>query len=45
MKAAMMALPLLAIAAGYLVYLKKYRIDEEMYRKIVGELKDRGDIR
>ena len=45
MKAAMMALPLLAIAAGYLGYLKKYRIDEEMYRKIVGELKDRGDIR
>lgn len=44
MKIAMMALPLAAIALGYFVYLKKYRIDEVFYQKIVGELKDRGDI-
>lgn len=44
MKIAMMALPLAAIALGYFVYLKKYRIDEAFYQEIVGELKDRGDI-
>ena len=40
----MMALPLLAIVVGYVVYLKKYRIDEEMYQDIIGHLKERGDI-
>lgn len=44
MKIAMMALPLLAIVVGYLVYRKKYKIDEEMYRDIVKHLKERGDI-
>ncbi len=44
MKIAMMALPLLAIAAGYVVYLKKYRIDGDMYQEIVRQLKERGDI-
>ena len=45
MKIAMMALPLLAIAVGYFVYLKKYRIDEDLYNKIVEQLKERGDIK
>ena len=45
MKVAMMALPLLAIVVGYVVYLKKYRIDEEMYQDIIGHLKERGDIK
>lgn len=45
MKIAMMALPLLAIAVGYFVYLKKYRIDEDLYNKIVEQLKQRGDIK
>lgn len=45
MKVAMMALPLLAIVVGYIVYLKKYRIDEEMYQDIIGHLKERGDIK
>lgn len=44
MKAAMMIFPLIAIALGYVVYLKKYKIDGEFYDKIVGELKSRGDI-
>ncbi len=44
MKAAMMVLPLLSIALGYVVYLKKYKIDEEMYGEIVKHLKRRGDI-
>ncbi|MDE7261292.1 MAG: glycoside-pentoside-hexuronide (GPH):cation symporter [Oscillospiraceae bacterium] len=45
MKVAMMVMPLLAIALGYFVYLKKYNIDEESYRKIVADLKKRGDIK
>ena len=45
MKVAMMALPLAAIALGYFVYLRKYRIDEAAHAKIVAELKKRGDIR
>lgn len=44
MKTAMMVLPLAAIVVGYFVYLKKYKIDEESYKKIVEELKKRGDI-
>lgn len=44
MKASMMVLPLAAIVVGYFVYLKKYKIDEESYKKIVEELKKRGDI-
>ena len=45
MKLAMLVLPLLCILAGYLVYRSKYKIDAETYRKIVGELHERGDIR
>mgnify|MGYP002427413060 CR=1 FL=1 len=44
MKLAMMALPLLAIGAGYWVYLRRYRIDAELYEEIVQHLKERGDI-
>lgn len=45
MKTSMMVLPLIAIAAGYWIYRRKYRLDEETYGKIVAELKQRGDIR
>lgn len=45
MKTAMMVLPLLAIALGYLIYLRKYKIDENMYQDIVQQLKVRGDIK
>ncbi|MBD5162966.1 MAG: sugar transporter [Oscillibacter sp.] len=45
MKTAMMVLPLLAIVLGYFVYLRKYKIDEKMYREIVTNLKERGDIK
>lgn len=44
MKAAMLILPLLFILAGYVVYRLKYKIDREMYSKILGELEERGDI-
>ncbi|MBN1411760.1 MAG: MFS transporter [Spirochaetales bacterium] len=44
MKAAMLVLPLVSIAAGYLVYRFKYRIDKQMFDRIVKDLEDRGDI-
>ena len=44
MKMAMMALPLLAILAGYIIYMKKFTIDEKRYAEILTELKARGDI-
>lgn len=44
MKAAMLILPLIFIAAGYFVYHAKYKIDKEFFDKIVTDLKDRGDI-
>ena len=45
MKAAMFILPLISIAAGYLVYRTKYKIDKEFYDNIVADLKERGDIK
>jgi len=43
-KMSMFVLPLILIVVGYLIYRYKYRIDEEMFREIVSELKERGDI-
>ncbi len=37
-KVAMFAIPLLMIAAGYIVYLKKYKISEEYYAEILKDL-------
>ena len=45
MKTAMMIFPLIAIVVGYVIYLKKYQIDGAFYKKIVEDLKERGDIR
>ncbi len=44
MKFAMMIFPLVSIAAGYLVYRFKYKLDAKMYGEIVSDLKARGDI-
>ena len=44
-KNAMLVLPLILIVIGYFVYKKKYTLDEERYKQIVEELKERGDIR
>jgi len=41
MKLAMFAVPLLMIVAGYIVYLKKYRISEEYYAQILKDLESR----
>lgn len=40
-KLAMLALPLVMILAGYIIYLKKYRISEEFYAQILSELDER----
>ena len=45
MKLAMMVFPLIAIAVGYVIYLKKYKIDAGFYRRIIGELTARGDLK
>lgn len=44
MKISMLILPLVFIVAGYLVYRAKFRIDKELFDKIVSDLKERGDI-
>lgn len=44
MKFSMMIIPLIVIVAGYLIYLKKFKIDEQMYAKIISDLRERGDI-
>lgn len=44
MKLAMLILPLILIAAGYIVYRVKFKIDKEMFDKIVVELSRRGDL-
>ena len=44
LKVAMLILPLVSILLGYIVYMKKFRIDEEVYVKIISLLRARGDI-
>ena len=44
LKTSMLIFPLIVIVIGYVIYLKRFQIDEEKYEKILGELKDRGDI-
>ena len=43
-KASMFALPLVAIVAGYIIYLKKFKLDEKRYGEIVAELEARGEL-
>ena len=44
MKISMMLIPLAAILIGYLVYAKKYKIDETRHAELLSELTKRGDI-
>ena len=37
----MLAIPLILIAAGYIIYLHKYKISKEFYDQILQDLKDR----
>ncbi len=41
-KLAMFAVPLVMIVAGYIVYLKKYKISEEFYAKMLEDLEQRA---
>ena len=41
LKASMFVFPLLFIVAGYIIYLKKFKIDEQFYAKILEDLKER----
>lgn len=45
MKAAMLILPLISIAAGYFIYRRWFIIDEKMYAGIVADLAKRGDLK
>ena len=40
-KGAMFAMPLLFIVAGYIIYLKKYKISETFYQEILHDLSER----
>ena len=40
-KIAMFAIPLVMIVAGYIIYLKKYKISEEYYARILSDLEGR----
>ncbi len=42
MKIAMMILPLICILAGFIIYMKKFKIDEKMYDKIITEIEERN---
>ena len=44
MKIAMFVFPLICILICFFVYLKKYKIDENMYQDIIEKLKERGDL-
>lgn len=44
MKSAMLILPPVIIAAGYIVYRLKYKLDKTMFDKIVSDLTERGDF-
>jgi melibiose permease/lactose/raffinose/galactose permease len=43
-KGAMFILPLIFIAVGYIIYLKKFKLDEKRYGEIVAELEARGEL-
>mgnify|MGYP003298676051 CR=1 FL=1 len=44
-KIAMFLIPLIFIVVGYVIYRKKYKLDEETYANILAELQEKGDIR
>lgn len=44
MKISMMILPLICILVGFILYQKKFKIDEEMYAKILSDLEERNSV-
>lgn len=45
MKLSMLILPIAFIVAGYIVYRLKFKIDKEMFDRIVSDLEKRGDLK
>ena len=45
LKVAMFVVPLIFIVVGYIIYLKKFKIDEGFYAKIISDLKERGQLK
>ena len=45
LKCAMLLIPPMIILISYFVYRYKYKIDETMYKQILHDLKERGDIK
>lgn len=43
-KVTMFLIPLILIVAGYIIYQRKYRLNEEFYGQIVSELKAKGEL-
>ena len=44
MKTSMMIVPLILIVISYIIHDKKYKIDKNMYDKIIKDLTKRGEI-
>ena len=44
LKISMMILPLISIVVGYVVYMRKFTIDETRYAQILKDLQTRGDV-
>jgi len=44
MKISMLIIPLVTIVAGYIINMKKFKIDEQRHEQILADLKERGDI-
>ena len=42
MKISMMILPLICILVGFVLYMKKFKVDEEFYAKILSDLEERN---
>ncbi len=45
LKVSMFVVPLIFIVVGYIIYLKKFKIDEGFYAKIISDLKERGQLK
>ena len=44
-KVSMLVIPLIFIVAGYIIYLKKFKVDEKFYASILADLKERGELK
>ena len=43
-KLMMIVLPVLFILAGYIIYRRKFKINKEMYDRIISDLQARGEL-